>query len=94
MQYHMLKLHLSMPVSEGLSRISGGMPVFLSKATVQSERELILWYKQKVSKNNCCFAIKFTILIYSEHTWTDTWEMSIFFPCMKLFQTQWTNHCL
>lgn len=52
MQHHMLKLHLSMPVSKGLSSISDGMPVFLSKTTVQGERELILQYKQKVSQNN------------------------------------------
>lgn len=94
MQYHMLKLHLSMPVSERLSRISGGMPVFVSKTTVQGGRELILWYKQKVSKSNCCFAMKFTILIYSEYTWTDTWDRSVYFPHMKLFETQWKNHCL
>lgn len=59
----MLKLHVSMPVSERLSRISSGKPVFLSKTTVHGEKEIILWYKQKVSQNNCCFAIKFIILI-------------------------------
>lgn len=91
MQYRTLKLSLGVLVTEVLSAISGGMPALLSKTTAQGERGFILWYKQKVSRNNCCFAVKFTILTYSEYTWADTWDRSVYFLLVKC-EKQWPKH--